>query len=77
MRSDPRQGHGPRPAQTSPGANLTNALLSGSKLGGALNLTQGQIDCALPSAPPASLPEGIVWSYTKSGNEWILKPEAR
>ena len=42
---------------------LDNAVLEGAVLGGAKNLTQGQLDTVLCTPEPKSLPVGLVWPH--------------
>jgi uncharacterized protein YjbI with pentapeptide repeats len=52
-------------------ADLYRADLSRTNLGDVRNLTQYQLDCALPTEPPQSLPEGLVWRFVETDGKWV------
>ena len=56
-------------------ADLLGAVLIDANLSGTENLTQGQLNQALPTEPAQNLPQGLEWPFEEDDKgEWELKP---
>lgn len=55
------------------GADLANANLSAAKK----RLRQNQLEAALPTPPPKSLPDGLTWPFVEKDGKWVLRKAKR